>query len=264
MIFSTIDYQVDDDIAHIILKRPNQLNAVNSLMSKELPEMWKMFNEDNSAIVAIISGFGDKSFCVGADLADLPDMDGDAGMASLESIKWTSLQNNIWKPVICAVNGIACGGGLHFVADSDIVLASDNATFFDTHVKVGLVAGLEPVSLSRKIPLERVLRMSLIGGGEKIDADEAKNIGLISEITKKENLMTTAIEIANKIKIHSPSALAKTKKAIWQSQETGLHDALQNAWNLISEQQIHPDFEEGTKAFVEKRSPKWKPYNSNE
>ncbi len=166
MIFSTIDYQVDDDIAHIILKRPNQLNAVNSLMSKELPEMWKMFNEDNSAIVAIISGFGDKSFCVGADLADLPDMDGDAGMASLESIKWTSLQNNIWKPVICAVNGIACGGGLHFVADSDIVIASDNATFFDTHVKVGLVAGLEPVSLSRKIPLERVLRMSLIGGGE--------------------------------------------------------------------------------------------------
>ena len=186
MIFSTIDYQVDDDIAHIILKRPNQLNAVNSLMSKELPEMWKMFNEDNSAIVAIISGFGDKSFCVGADLADLPDMDGDAGMASLESIKWTSLQNNIWKPVICAVNGIACGGGLHFVADSDIVIASDNATFFDTHVKVGLVAGLEPVSLSRKIPLERVLRMSLIGGAEKIDANEAKSIGLISEITKNE------------------------------------------------------------------------------
>ena len=108
MIFTTIDYQVDDGIAHIILKRPDQLNAVNSLMSKELPEMWKIFNDDNSAIVAIISGFGNKSFCVGADLADLPDMDGDAGMASLESIKWTSLQNNIWKPVICAVNGIAC------------------------------------------------------------------------------------------------------------------------------------------------------------
>ena len=147
---------------------------------------------------------------------------------------------------------------------SDIVIASDNATFFDTHVKVGLVAGLEPVSLSRKIPLERVLRMSLIGGAEKIDANEAKSIGLISEITENENLMARAIEIANKIKIHSPSALAKTKKAIWQSQEMGLQDALLNAWKLISEQQIHPDFEEGTKAFVEKRSPKWKPYNSNE
>ena len=106
--------------------------------------------------------------------------------------------------------------------------------------------------------------MSLIGGTEKIDANEAKSIGLISEITKKDNLKARAIEIANKIKIHSPSALAKTKKAIWQSQEMGLQDALLNAWKLISEQQIHPDFEEGTKAFVEKRSPKWKPYNSNE
>ena len=125
MIFKTIDYQVNNGIAQILLKRPDQLNAVNSLMSIELPEMWKKFNEDNAAIVAIISGFGDKSFCVGADLADLPNMDGDAGMASLESIKWTSLQNNIWKPVICAVNGMACGGGLHFVADSDIVIASD-------------------------------------------------------------------------------------------------------------------------------------------
>jgi len=262
--YKTIDYQVNDGIAQIFLMRPDQLNAVNSLMSKELPKMWKKFNEDNAAIVAIISGFGDKSFCVGADLADLPDMDGEAGLASLESIKWTSLQNNIWKPVICAVNGMACGGGLHFVADSDVVIASDNATFFDTHVKVGLVAGLEPVSLSRKIPLESVLRMSLIGGGEKLDANEAKNIGLISEIINQKNLMSRAIEIANKIKIHSPSALAKTKKAIWQSKDTGLNDALKNAWHLISEQQIHPDFEEGAKAFIEKRSPKWKPYNSDE
>jgi E-phenylitaconyl-CoA hydratase len=262
--YKTIDYQVKDGIAQISLMRPDKLNAVNSLMSKELPKMWKRFNEDATAIVAIISGYGDKSFCVGADLADLPDMDGEAGMASLESIKWTSLQNDIWKPVICAVNGMVCGGGLHFVADSDVVIASENATFFDTHVKVGLVAGLEPVSLSRKIPLERVLRMSLIGGGEKIDSNEAKNIGLISEIVNHENLMARAIEIANNIKIHSPSALAKTKKAIWQSQDTGLNQGLKNAWNLISKQQIHPDFEEGAKAFIEKRLPKWKPYNPNE
>jgi enoyl-CoA hydratase/carnithine racemase len=166
--------------------------------------------------------------------------------------------------VICAVNGIACGGGLHFVADSDIVIASENATFFDTHVKVGLVAGLEPVGLSRKIPLESVLRMSLIGGGERLNAEDAKNIGLISEIVKQENLMTKAIEIANKIKVHSPSALAKTKKAIWQSKEVGLTEALHFAWNLISEQNQHPDFEEGSKSFIEKRLPNWKSYKSDE
>ena len=203
------------------------------------------------------TGIGEKSFCSGADLEDLPDMNDDIGKATLESIKWTSMQNNIWKPVICAVNGIACGGGLHFVADSDIVIASENATFFDTHVKVGLVAGLEPVGLSRKIPLESVLRMSLIGGGERLNAEDAKNIGLISEIVKQENLMIKAIEIANKIKVHSPSALAKTKKAIWQSKEVGLTEALHFAWNLISEQNQHPDFEEGSKSFIEKISVNW-------
>ena len=264
MSFLTLNYQVNDGIARIILNRPNQLNAVNSVMSRELPEAWNTFNNDNSAIVAIISGIGKKSFCSGADLEDLPDMNDDIGKATLESIKWTSMQNNIWKPVICAVNGIVCGGGLHFVADSDIVIASENATFFDTHVKVGLVAGLEPVGLSRKIPLESVLRMSLIGGGERLNAEDAKNIGLISEIVKQENLMIKAIEIANKIKVHSPSALAKTKKAIWQSKEVGLTEALHFAWNLISEQNQHPDFEEGSKSFIEKRLPNWKPYKSDE
>jgi E-phenylitaconyl-CoA hydratase len=261
--YSTIDYQVNDGVATLLLNRPEQLNAVNSRMSQELPDAWNKFNNDDSAIVAIISGSGDKSFCTGADLADLPDMNDNPGEATIESIKWTSLQNQIWKPVICAVNGMCCGGGLHFVADSDIVIASEHSTFFDTHVKVGLVAGLEPVGLSRKIPLESVLRMSLIGGGERLGVDQALNIGLISEIIAHEELLIRANEIANMIKVHSPSALSKTKKAIWHSKETGLTDALNYAWNLISEQNVHADFKEGTTAFIEKRSPKWKPYSDN-
>ena len=87
MIFSTIDYQVEDGVAKILLNRQKHLNAVNSLMSKELPKAWKFFNDDDSAIVAIVSGVGDKSFSVGADLADLPNMDGDMGKSTLESIK---------------------------------------------------------------------------------------------------------------------------------------------------------------------------------
>ena len=103
-----------------------------------------------------------------------------------------------------------------------------------------------------------------MGGGEKIASVEAKNIGLISEIVEDNKLMDRAIELANKIKIHSPSALAKTKKAIWMSKELGLTDALNNAWGLILKQQTHPDFNEGAKAFIEKRSPEWKPYNPDE
>jgi enoyl-CoA hydratase/carnithine racemase len=96
-----------------------------------------------------------------------------------------------------------------------------------------------------------------------LDVDQALNIGLISEITTHEDLLKRANEIANMIKVHSPSALSKTKKAIWNSKETGLSDALNFAWSLISEQNIHADFKEGTTAFIQKRSPKWKPYSEN-
>jgi len=261
--FSTIDYQVQDGVATILLNRPESFNSVNSLMSQELPLVWDNFNNDDSAIVAIISGSGDKSFCTGADLADLPDMDNKLGHATIESIRWTSLQNKIWKPVICAVNGMCCGGGLHFVADSDIVIASEHTTFFDTHVKVGLVAGLEPVGLSRKIPLESVLRMSLVGGGERMSSDQALNIGLISEKVPHDKLLARANELADMIKVHSPAALSRTKKAIWNSKEVGLSDALNFAWSSIMDQNKHSDFAEGTAAFLEKRTPKWKPYSDS-
>ncbi|MBT4519251.1 MAG: enoyl-CoA hydratase/isomerase family protein, partial [Halieaceae bacterium] len=177
MTYDTISYVVEDRVAHITLDRPDMKNAVNSTMSRELPAVWQQFESDDAAVVAIVTGAGGKFFCTGADLTDLPHTDGEGREGSLESIAWTSLQNEVWKPVICAVNGMAIGGGLHFVADSDIVIASQTATFFDTHVKLGLVAGLEPVSLARKMPMEAVLRMMLVGGKERMSAARAYELG---------------------------------------------------------------------------------------
>ena len=195
MDLKTLKYQVKDNVALITLFRPEQYNAVNSVMSQELPKVWDLFNNDPSAVVAIITGSGDKSFCTGADLSDLPTMDNEHGKATIDSIKWTSLQNDIWKPVICAVNGMTCGGGLHFVADSDIILCSSNSTFFDTHVKVGLVAGLEPVGLSRRVPMESILRMALVGGNERMSADKALAIGLVGEVVDQGSLIDRASKL---------------------------------------------------------------------
>ena len=259
MDLKTLKYEVKDQVALITLFRPDQYNSVNSVMSQELPIVWDFFNKDSEATVAIITGSGKKSFCTGADLTDLPTMNDEYGKATLSSIKWTSLQNNIWKPVICAVNGMTCGGGLHFIADSDIIICSSNSTFFDTHVKVGLVAGLEPVGLSKRIPIESVLRMALVGGNERMNAEKALSIGLVGEVIDQDLLIDRAYEIAGMIKGNSPSALEKTKKAIWNSQEVGMTEALNYAWDLISEQNLHPDFKEGGKAFIEKRTPNWKP-----
>ena len=254
--FATLRYELQDGVALITLDRPAAHNAVNAQMSRELPLAWRRFEEDDAALVAIITGAGEKAFCVGADLGDLPEMD---AAGSLQSIRWSPLQNQVWKPVICAVNGMAVGGGLHFVADSDIVIAAGHATFFDTHVKVGLVAGLEPVSLARRMPLEAVLRMALVGGAERIDAAQAHALGLVGEVVPAELLLSRAHEVADMIKRHSPAALRRTKQAIWGATERGLTAGLEHAWQLIMEQNAHPDMQEGGSAFLERRAPRWRP-----
>lgn len=261
MEFETLNYKVDERVALITLNRPEQRNAVNSVASRELPALWQHFETDDSAVVAIVTGAGEKAFCTGADLVDLPDTDGEGDNATLQSIRWTSLQNQVWKPVICAVNGMVVGGGLHFIADSDIVISADHATFFDTHVKVGMVSGLEPVGLCRRMPMEAVLRMALLGGDERISAQRAYELGMVGEVVPGEQLLATARALADKIKKHSPAALARTKKAIWQAQETGLHQGLENAWQLIMQQNSHADMGEGVAAFVERRDPVWQPYS---
>jgi E-phenylitaconyl-CoA hydratase len=263
MDFETLTYEVDQGVALITLNRPEQRNAINSVASRELPAVWKYFEKDDSAVVAIVTGAGEKAFCTGADLVDLPDTDGDGSQSTLQSIRWTSLQNQVWKPVICAVNGMVVGGGLHFIADSDIVIAAEHATFFDTHVKVGLVSGLEPVGLCRRMPMEAVLRMALVGGDERMSAQRAYELGMVGEVVAGADLLATARGLADKIKNHSPAALARTKKAIWQSQEMGLHEGLENAWQLIMEQNSHADIGEGVAAFIERRSPVWQPYSQD-
>ena len=155
------------------------------------------------------------------------------------------------------------GGGLHFVADADLVLAAEHVTFLDTHVKVGLVAGLEPVALARKMPLEAVLRMTLVGGNERLGATRARDLGLVGEVVPGERLLARAFELAAMIKGHSPAALARSKRAIWEGAERGLAAALENAWGLIMAHNGHPDVEEGARAFLEKRPPRWRPYSEH-
>lgn len=265
IIFETIRYEVDDGVARIELNRPHRLNAINSVMSRELPEMWRRFDADPDAIVAVVTGAGDKAFCTGADLADLPEMLLDEqGAPSIASIRWTPLQNQVWKPVICAINGAVMGGGLHFVAECDIVLASESATFCDPHVSVGLVSGLETIALARRMPMGPVLRMALAGRDETITAREAQALGMVGELCAPDALMPRAQALAARIRRNSPSAMARTKRAIWSAKETGLTQASLDAWTVMMRHNQTHDFAEGVRAFTEKRAPRWAPYSGVE
>jgi enoyl-CoA hydratase/carnithine racemase len=265
--FETLLYDVADGVATVTLNRPERHNAFNTTMAAELERVWQTIMRDPDVVCAIVTGAGDRAFCTGMDVADVASGQAlDSGRQSRDAVPWnrlTPVQNQCWKPVIAAINGMVVGGGLHFVVDCDLVVCAESATFFDTHVKVGLIAGLEPVGLARKIPLEAVLRMALLGGSERMTASEAKALGMVGEVVPDDALMSRARELAGMISQHSPTALALTKKCIWESLDSGLDDALERTWNVIREHTSHPDLTEGTKAFVEKRAPRWAPFTSD-
>ncbi len=268
MDFETLLYDKQDGVVTLTLNRPERRNAFNLTMANELRQAWDAIKTDPEVVCAIVTGAGEKAFCTGMDVADVAS--GEAtrktGRVPREQAPWfqlTAIHNKCWKPVITAVNGMVVGGGLHFIADSDLIVCADHATFLDTHVKVGLIAGLEPVGLARRIPLESVLRMALLGGSERMSAQEAKELGLVGEVLPADQVMPRARELAAKIAEHSPTSLARTKQCIWESLDIGLDEALGRTWDAISDHGDCPDLVEGAKAFVEKRKPNWVPYTGD-
>jgi enoyl-CoA hydratase/carnithine racemase len=264
MAYQTLRVEKRDRVATLTLDRPERHNAFNLAMARELFDFWTDAKADPAVVCIVVTGAGDKAFCTGMDVADVADGSArSTGRLERSESPWfrlTALQNRCWKPVVTAVNGMACGGGLHFVADSDLVVCSETATFFDTHVKVGLIAGLEPVGLARRMPLEAVLRMALLGGSERLDARQALALGLVGEVLPQAELLPRALALAAKIAEHSPAALARSKQAIWESLDVGLDEALSRTWKRINDHVAHPDLNEGSRAFVEKRRPRWAPY----
>ncbi len=258
-----VRFEKSERVATITLDHPSARNAFDYEMTQELRRLWGEIKADPEVVCVIVTGAGEKAFCTGWDISSTAAGESQqfAKLARQEAPygQITAIQNRCWKPVITAVNGMCIGGGFHFVADSDLVLASETATFFDTHVKVGTVAGLEPVGLARRIPLESVLRLALLGGSERMNAEEALRIGLVGEVLPPDELLPRARALAAMIAEHSPTALARTKQAIWESLDHGLEAGLDAAYAHIDAHADHPDQLEGPKSFFEKRKPKWAP-----
>ena len=172
----------------------------------------------------------------------------------------TPLDCGVTKPVVCAVNGVCAGGGMGFVADSDIVLCSDNATFTDGRVSAGVVSIVGTARLVRRLPLETVLRLALMGRGYRLTAGQALNVGLVGQVVPLANLRQEAMAVASALVKNSPAAMAATKQVILDSLNFGLDEAIRRSWEAIHAYHGHPDLTEGPRAFAEKRPPRWAPY----
>jgi enoyl-CoA hydratase/carnithine racemase len=253
----------DDGIALLTLDRPERGNALAPHMQPIVRAVWEEVRDDPTIRVAVVSAAGDRHFCTGFDVAEAEgDEAGDVfdNRPLAEAVHWSPHQNRVWKPVICAVQGLCVGGGLHFVVDSDIVVASRNAKFMDSHVNVGMVGALENVGLAKRLPLGTALRMTLQGRDFRLSAERAFQLGLVDELVDTPaDALPAALEIAQSMLANSPQAMALSKQAIWASLEQGYGAALEQAWSLLRLHWGHPDFREGPRAFGDKREPRWNP-----
>ena len=227
--FETILLEVDadDHVATITLNRPEQLNSFNRTMCEEMAQAWREVKLDDSVHAVVLRAAGTRAFSAGLDIKTpygQPENiwnHEDPGEAL--SPKWQKM----WKPVVCAVQGMCTAGAFYFVNESDVVICSTDATFFDSHVSAGLVCALEPVGLMRRIGLGETLRIALMGNDERVSADTALRIGLVSEVVPAEQLWPRAHEIAATIAAKPPSATQGTVKAIWESLDKPYRTALE-------------------------------------
>ncbi|HZP30523.1 MAG TPA: enoyl-CoA hydratase-related protein, partial [Acidimicrobiia bacterium] len=151
-------------------------------------------------------------------------------------------------------------GGLHFVADADIVIAAADAQFLDPHVSVGQVSAYETIALARKSPMEPVLRMALVGNGERLSAARAYELGIVGQLVDPpEQLRDVAQQVAELIARNSPTAMMLTKRALWRALELNLRDACRAGGQDLIAMWGHPDQTEGPAAFAERRDPVWQP-----
>lgn len=245
----------------VTIDRQERMNALGADVHDGLIATWTDLTSDPTVRAIVITGAGDRAFCVGMDLKDHAERGGPRPVEAdvHEELHTTPLQCDVWLPTIVAVNGVCAGAGFHFIADADVVVASTNATFVDTHVSVGQVTALEPITLLARIGLGNALRLAVLGRHGKLDAQEALRISLVDEVVEPGALLDRAVELAEQAASGSPRAVEASKRAIRGALELPMREAMQAGWELLLAHREHPDSLEGPKAFAEKRDPEWQP-----
>jgi enoyl-CoA hydratase/carnithine racemase len=226
MELKTVLFEVTDHVATITLNRPEAMNGFNQQMLEEFTALWHTVKTDDDVRVVVLRGAGDRAFCTGMDVKEGIDRHPNVWSQTDPGEYLSPKLNQVWKPLVCAVHGMAAGGAFYWLNEADIMICSEEATFFDPHVSYGLTAALEPIGLARRIPLGEALRIALLGLDERVSAARALQIGLVSEVLPREQLWGRADDIAHIIAAKPPAAIQGTVRAIWESLDSTRTQAL--------------------------------------
>lgn len=268
--YEAILYEESDGVAWVTLNRPEVHNAFNLQMQRELKEVWRSLRGNDDVRCIVLTGSGDKAFCVGIDRNEAMggwENEDDVRAASAtgghaSSSPWHfddpgdnigPKTNDLWKPVIAAVNGMACGGAFYMLGEVEFIIAAEHATFFDPHVSYGMTACFESMHMLQKMPFGEIMRLALLGASERMTAQRAHQVGLVSEVVAADGLRDAASWAATEIAKSPPVAVQGTVRAIWMAQEMSRRQALDAGRVLIRLGSDPKSLFEGQQSFASGR-----------
>ncbi|MDC2959821.1 enoyl-CoA hydratase/isomerase family protein [Streptomyces gilvifuscus] len=224
----------DSGVAVVTLDRPDRLNAIDLTMRDELRQAWRELRFDDSVRAVVLTGAGERAFCTGLDRDAVVPQPSSPYMADDPLLRVGPKSNDLWKPVIAAVTGMACGGAFYLLGESDFLVADPTAAFFDPHTTYGMVSAYESVLLAQRMPYGEVARMMLMGTAERISAERAHAIGLVSELTAPGEALAAATECAAVLAGYPPEGVQGTVRALWAVREGAVAAGFAQAPHLVA------------------------------
>ena len=254
----TVLCEVTEGVAQVTLNRPEVHNAFNELMQDELRAVWRWLRADDSVHVVVLTGAGDKAFCTGIDRGDIPETEYDPFTYEDPGRKIGPKSQELWKPVIAAVNGMACAGGFYLLGESDIIIAAEHATFFDPHVTYAMTAAFEPILLMNRMAFGDLVRMSLTGAQERMSAHTARETGLVSEVVATDELLPTSHDLARRIAAAPAISVQATLRTLWAARSLSSDQALALGNVFLQLGTSARALREGQDVFTQRKSGDWK------
>jgi len=271
--FQTLLYDEKDGVAWVTLNRPEVYNAFNVQMQHELHDLWHGLRRNDDVRAVVLTGAGDKAFCTGIDrtetMGEAAPSTAGAPVRRVGSVATPFMFDDpganigpkscdLWKPVIAAVNGMACGGAFYMLGEVEFIIAAEHATFFDPHVTYGMTAAFEPMHMLQKMPFHEIMRLSLLGNHERLSAKRAHEIGLVSEVVPATGLREAAAWAAAAIASAPPLAIQGTVRAIWAARELSRSQALSLGYAFIGLGTSRESIQQGQAAFAAGKRVPWK------
>ncbi|MFF4581403.1 enoyl-CoA hydratase/isomerase family protein [Streptomyces sp. NPDC001389] len=229
-----VEREKESGVAVVTLDREARHNAVDLATAAELASLWRELRFDEEVRAVVLTGAGTAAFCTGIDRSAQVPQPTSPYSVDDPLIAIGPKANDLWKPVVAAVNGMACGGAFYLLGESEFVVSATTATYFDPHTSYGMVSAYEAVYMAQRMPFGEAARMALMGTAERLSARRAYEIGLVSELAEPGELLSAAVRSARTLASFPTEGVQGTVRALWSAKQAALQQALAQAPALIA------------------------------